>query len=276
VSELYGRYFYLYPYALRAVADYPCSSTRSIRISTPYAFSCTEGILVLTSNSGNSARSQLIKTRRRTWIDESLLPEARRECLEILREAARRAVGEDAYIPGWISDACDRVHSKASDISTERLTPERTPTQEKMDEEIHATVEALRSRGAFKSLSNAEVLSFLSYIFESIGSRYAAQEAREVEEMAARRRPIPKSNPTLITEKELLDLTFDVIASYGIVDSIIELDFVRGAAIEEWEAGERARGGPCNRQMVRLLWPGTHSSRARVLRGGNLCRHEAA
>jgi hypothetical protein len=197
----------------------------------------------LTSNSGNSARSQLIKTRRRTWIDESLLPEARRECLEILREAARRAVGEDAYIPGWISDACDRVHSKASDISTERLTPERTPTQEKMDEEIHATVEALRSRGAFKSLSNAEVLSFLSYIFESIGSRYAAQEAREVEEMAARRRPIPKSNPTLITEKELLDLTFDVIASYGIVDSIIELDFVRGAAIEEWEAGERARGG---------------------------------
>src|SRR5215211_756768 len=38
-------------------------------------------------------------------------------------------------------------------------------------------------------------------------------------------------------------------------------------------AGQRE---PRNRQMVRLLWPGTHSSRARVLRGGGLCRHEAA
>ena len=196
----------------------------------------------MTSISGNSARAQLIKTRRGTWIDESLLPAARRECLEILREAARQAVGEDAYVPGWISDACESVHDKAWAISRERFTPDRTPAQEKKDEEIDATIEALHSRGAFNGLSNAEHLSFLSYIFESIGSKYAAQEAHEVEEVAARRRPIPKSNPTLITEKELLDLTFDVIDSYGIVDSIIELDFVRGAAIEEWEAGERARG----------------------------------
>jgi hypothetical protein len=230
----------------------------------------------LASDNGDSARARLIRTRRGTWIDESLLPAARRECLEILREAARQAVGEYAYVPGWISDACESVHDKAWDSSRERFTLDRTPAQKKEDEEIDATIEALRSRGAFNGLSNAEHLSFLSYIFESIGSRYAAQVTREVEEAASRRKPIPKSNPTLITEKELLDLTFDVIDSYGIVDSIIELDFVRGAAIEEWEAGERARGGPRNRQMVRLLWPGTHSSGARVLRGGGLCRHEAA
>jgi hypothetical protein len=212
----------------------------------------------LTSISGNSARAQLIKSRRGTWIDESLLPAARRECLEILREAARQAVGEDAYVPGWISDACESVHDKAWDISRERFTPDRTPAQKKQDEEIDATIEALHSRGAFNGLSNAEHLSFLSYIFESIGSKYAAQEAHEVEEVAARRRPIPKSNPTLITEKELLDLTFDVIDSYGIVYSIIELDFVRGAAIEEWEAGERASGsratarwcGCCGRELT--------------------------
>jgi hypothetical protein len=48
----------------------------------------------LTSDSGNCARAQLIRTRRGTWIDESLLPEARQECLEILR-AASDAVGED-------------------------------------------------------------------------------------------------------------------------------------------------------------------------------------
>ena len=132
----------------------------------------------MTSNSGNSARAQLIKTRRGTWIDETLLPTARRECLEILREAARQAVGEVAYVPGWISDACESVHYKAWDISTERFTRDRTPAQEKKDEEIDATIEALRSRGAFNGLSNAEHLSFLSYIFETIGSKHAAQEAR--------------------------------------------------------------------------------------------------
>jgi hypothetical protein len=195
----------------------------------------------LAPESGDSARARLIRTRRGTWIDESLLPSARRECLGVLREAARQAVGEDAYVPGWISDACESVHYKAWDIGTERLTPERTPTQEKRDEEIYATVEALRRRGAFKSLSEAEHWDFLSYIFESIGSNYAAQGAREVEEMASRRKPIPKSNPTLITEKELLDLVLDVLDEYGILDSIIEQDFVSGAAIEEWEAGELAR-----------------------------------
>jgi Zn-finger nucleic acid-binding protein len=48
----------------------------------------------LTSESGDSARAQLIKTRRGTWIDKSLLPAAREECLEIL-QAASEAVSED-------------------------------------------------------------------------------------------------------------------------------------------------------------------------------------
>jgi hypothetical protein len=48
----------------------------------------------LTSNSGSSARASLIKTRRGTWIDKSLLAAARQECLEILRVASE-AVGED-------------------------------------------------------------------------------------------------------------------------------------------------------------------------------------
>jgi hypothetical protein len=63
----------------------------------------------LTSNSGNSARAQLIETRRGTWIDKSLLPAARRECLDVLREAARKAVDEATYMPGYISDATDSV-----------------------------------------------------------------------------------------------------------------------------------------------------------------------
>jgi hypothetical protein len=48
----------------------------------------------LAYESADSARAQLIETRRGTWIDESLLPAARQECLEILR-AAYEAVGED-------------------------------------------------------------------------------------------------------------------------------------------------------------------------------------
>jgi hypothetical protein len=48
----------------------------------------------LTSDNSDSARAHLIKTRRGTWIDKSLLPSALQECLEITREAAE-AVGED-------------------------------------------------------------------------------------------------------------------------------------------------------------------------------------
>ena len=47
----------------------------------------------MAAKSGDSARARLIKTRRGTWIDESLIPAARRECLEILRITSQ-AVGE--------------------------------------------------------------------------------------------------------------------------------------------------------------------------------------
>jgi hypothetical protein len=127
----------------------------------------------LTSNSGNSARSQLIKTRRGTWIDESLLPEGRRECLAILRAASRKAIGQDAYFPGLISDLSEAIHDAAEDVEWNR------------------------------SFSMGDL--------------------------------------SWVTEKELLDLTLDVLHSRGVLDSIIEWDLVRGAK-EEWEAGERARG----------------------------------
>lgn len=39
-------------------------------------------------SSGLSARARLIKTRKGTWVDESLFPEARRECLAILERVA--------------------------------------------------------------------------------------------------------------------------------------------------------------------------------------------
>jgi len=46
----------------------------------------------LAPDNNDSARARLIRTRRGTRIDKSLLPEARKECLEILRGAARKAV----------------------------------------------------------------------------------------------------------------------------------------------------------------------------------------
>jgi len=48
----------------------------------------------LTSKYDESARAQLIRTRRGTWIDKSLFPEVRRECLEILRKVARDSEGK--------------------------------------------------------------------------------------------------------------------------------------------------------------------------------------
>jgi hypothetical protein len=48
----------------------------------------------LVSETADSARARLIRTRRGTWIDESLLPAASQECRETLKEA-HKAVGED-------------------------------------------------------------------------------------------------------------------------------------------------------------------------------------
>jgi hypothetical protein len=77
---------------------------------------------------GASARAQLIKTRRGTQIDKSLLPAAKQECLEILREAAREAVGEETYLPGWISHASDVIDEDVDKLSMERISWKPTPT----------------------------------------------------------------------------------------------------------------------------------------------------
>jgi hypothetical protein len=74
----------------------------------------------LATNNGESARARLISTRRGTWIDETLLPEARRECLAILREAARTTMGQDAYFPGLISDLSEAIHGAAEDVEWNR------------------------------------------------------------------------------------------------------------------------------------------------------------
>jgi hypothetical protein len=228
----------LYLYVLRAVEDAPCSSTRSIRICTPYAISCTEGILVLTSNSGNSARSQLIKTRRGTWIDESLLPAARRECLGVLREAARKGAGEATYLPGWISDATDSVEWDLTDLSRERLEWKPTPAEEEMKDEVYATIDALEDRGAFEGLGFLERMDFQFHVEHRIRSKHKSRISNEAEE-ARKKRRWPKSNPTLVTEKDTLNSVLDVIHRHGVLDEIDAADFLR-AAMEE-DAQDLAR-----------------------------------
>jgi len=90
--------------------------------------------------------------------------------LKILRKAARQAVGEDTYLPGWISDRSEAIHGAAEDVEWNR-------------------------------------------------------------------RWFSTGDLSWITGKELLDLALDALHNYGVLDSIIELDFVSGAAIEVWEAG---------------------------------------
>jgi hypothetical protein len=238
VSEIHGLYFYLYLYALSAVEDSPCSSTRSIRISTSYAISCTEGSLVLTSISGNSARAQLIKTRRGTWIDESLLPAARRECLGVLREAARKAVGEDTYLPGWISEGVESADLDLELLSFERFRWEYSSAEQKLNEEVWAAIDELRAQGVFEGLDSRERLDLEDAVEEHIRSERGAQIVHEIEE--ARNKKLPKSNPTLITEKDMLNSTLDVLHRRGVLDEILLEDYLR-APLEEDEAQALAR-----------------------------------
>jgi hypothetical protein len=156
-----------------------------------------------------------------------------------LREAARKAVGEDTYLPGWISDEVESAEMDLELLSSERLSWRYASTERKLNEEVWAAIDELRAQGAFKGLDSRERLDLEDAVEERIRSERGAQIAREIEE--ARNKKLPKSNPTLITEKDMLNSTLDVLDRHGVVDSIIELDFVSSAAIEEWEAGELAR-----------------------------------
>ena len=178
----------------------------------------------MASNSGTSARARLIKTRRGTSIDESLLPAARRECLGVVRETARRAVGEATYLPGWISAATDSVEWDLTQLSDKRLEWEPTPTQQKAEEEVDATMDALRERGAFEGLSASEYFDFLLHVRKRIESKYGSQIAREAEEVRRKNRR-PKSNPTLITEKDSLNAALDELHRCGVLDEIAVVTF---------------------------------------------------
>jgi hypothetical protein len=222
----------------------------------------------LTSNSGNSARAQLIRTRRGTWIDESLLPAARRECLDILRAAARKAVGEDTYLPGWISDEVESVEWDLESLSSDRLDAlyERryqwkvTSAEREMEEEIEATIDALQERGGFDGLGLTELAQFWDHVHARIRSKYEARILQEVEEASKEDKPWedprPKSNPTLITEKDALNSTLDVLHRRGVLDEILLDDFLRAPEEEDYaqdlahEAREKARVcGCCGRKL---------------------------
>ena len=76
---------------------------------------------VLVSKIDDSARARLIRTRRGTWIDESLLPDARQEFSENLR-VAYEAVGEDVakelrgnVRPALVLQALDTLLEQAPD-----------------------------------------------------------------------------------------------------------------------------------------------------------------
>jgi hypothetical protein len=191
----------------------------------------------LASESGDSARARLIKTRRGGWIDTSLLPEARRECLTVLRKAARKAVGEDTYLPGWISDEIESVEWDLELLSSERLSWRYESVERKLDEEVWAAIDGLRAQGAFEGLDYQERLDVEDAVEERIRSERESQIAREIEE-ARNKRP-PKSNPTLITEKDMLKSTLDVLHRRGVLDEIVLEDFLR-APDEEDDAQDLA------------------------------------
>ena len=209
----------------------------------------------MASEVDNSARARLIKTRRGTQIDESLLPVARRECLDVLREASRKVVGEATYLPGWISDATDSVEWDLTDLSEERLEWKPTPAEEEMKEEVYATIDALEDRGAFEGLSLLERVDFEFHVEDRIRSKYEPRISNEAEEARKKRRR-PKSNPTLITEKDTLNSVLDVLHRRGVLEEIIAADFLRAPMEEDYaqdlarEAREKARVcGCCGRKL---------------------------
>jgi len=196
----------------------------------------------LTSDNGDSARARLIKTRRGTQIDKSLLPAAQRECLGILREAARKAVGEETYLPGWIASASDSIDCDVDELSMERISWKPTPTEQKMEEEVDATIDELEDRGDFEGLSWWERSEFEWNVRERIRSKYEAQIDCEVEQ-ARKKNPRPKSNPSLVTEKDILNFALDELHRRGVLAQIMHTRFMRAPLEEDnaWLLALKAR-----------------------------------
>jgi hypothetical protein len=155
-----------------------------------------------------------------------------------LRKAARKAVGEDTYLPGWISDEVESAEMDLELLSSERLSWRYASTERKLNEEVWAAIDELLAQGAFKGLDSQERLDLEDAVEERIRSERESQIAREIEE--ARNKKLPKSNPTLITEKDMLNSTLDVLHRRGVLDEIDDADFL-GAPMEEDDAQDLAR-----------------------------------
>jgi hypothetical protein len=197
----------------------------------------------LTPDDGASARARLIETRRGPWFDKSLLHAARQECLDLLRRVAREALGADTYLPGWISDAADSVHWDLIERSEERLghSWRATPSEEQAEEEVRTLIAAATERGDFEDLTLYEQSKIIRSIEEETYAKYAAQISLEIE--ARKQRKIPKSNPTLTTEKDALGSALDVLHRRGVLDRITRAEVLE-APVEELDAfllADRAR-----------------------------------
>ena len=207
-------------------------------MSHTQTFRITEEVTTLAAESNDSARARLIRTRRGTWIDESLLPGAREECLGVLREVARKGVGKDTYLPGWISEGVESAELDLELLSFERLWWKYSLAEQRLQEEVSAAIDELRAQGAFEGLDFQERLDLENDVEERIRSKRWLQIFREVQE--AHNKRLPKSNPTLITEKDMLYSTLDVLHRRGVLDEILLEDCLR-APLEEDEAQDLAR-----------------------------------
>jgi hypothetical protein len=192
----------------------------------------------LASESGDSARAQLIRLSGSHDGYESLLYGARQECLAVLRKAARSAVGEDTYVPGCISDGVESAEVDLEFLSSERLSWRYASAEWKLDEEVSAAIDELRTQGAFEGLDSRERLDLEDAVEERIRSERGSHIAREIEE--ARNKKLPKSNPTLIAERDMLNSTLDVLHRRGVLDEILLEDDLR-APDEEDDAQDLAR-----------------------------------
>jgi hypothetical protein len=155
-----------------------------------------------------------------------------------LREAARKAVGEDTYLPGWISEEVELAEVDLELLSSERLSWKYASVEQKLEEVVDAAIDELRVQGAFEGLEYWERLDLENHVEERIRSEREPQIAREVEE--ARNKRLPKSNPRLITEKDMLNSTLDVLHRRGVLDEILLEDFLL-APLEEDYAQDLAR-----------------------------------
>jgi hypothetical protein len=179
--------------------------------------------------------------------------------LEILREAARKAVGEDTYLPGWISDQSDEINYAASEVEWEREFSSGGISLLKEKELLDVAIDSLYRCGVLPLIMQMDAVRAP---LEELDAWDLAREARKtLRWCGCCGRELPTSEPAYFGADVYVGmrpLDWDGVRKPRICQPLYERTVLCGVCAPEWLSSQRddvvtQLCAHCERPMVSRL-----------------------